>query len=739
MVDTVPYIGSFGRSSLFDTGDGERSPGVDTIGVNQEDIHAFVSSTGETIQLRKKPGKSATENISLYTTLDTVWRSDDTYGININFLLDKINASSEDRSYAQKASTVATKVDNNTLWVEKWRPKKFLDLVGNEKINRRMLGWLRQWAPAVFKEQLPKLPSEKEQNEIEPDPLNRPQKRILLLHGPPGIGKTSVAHVIVKQSGFSVSEMNASDERAGPMVKEKIHNILFNHTFDTNPVCLIADEIDGSVESGFIRILVDIIQNDSKATNKLLYGQPNKKKDKKKTSELLIRPIICICNNLYAPALEKLKPFCEIVAVKRPSDSTLQERLNMICHKENMDVPIKTINELIDLAQGDVRNCINNLQFLASNIDQKNADSLDKSNFNKTTWASSNKDSPVSWFKIVNQLFRRDPHRDIKDQFYELLHQVELNGNLDKIMQGCFNVFPYVKYSDDGIRKPAKISDWLFFHDLMHQSMYGQNGELLRYSALVPLVFFQTFGDIANKEDIRMKNNEYEQRELQRATLDIVESVIRHISVQSPLMASFTDKKSLVFEVLPYLDSMISSDFNKVKNLKLKQTIMETLVPLLKSYQLNLIQDCSGGFDSRSVLTIDPPIDKVVLLDLKHINEVEHKRPNNFNTLLAKIEETRVKKRNIDQVTKDMLQSQEIHTKKSKTTLNSSSSTIDFFKTQYGMLKQTQESSEIQNSGESHEAGQADDSTQEAKIWVKYKEGFSNAVRKNVTWNSLWD
>nr|5OKI_E Chain E, Chromosome transmission fidelity protein 18 [Saccharomyces cerevisiae S288C]5OKI_I Chain I, Chromosome transmission fidelity protein 18 [Saccharomyces cerevisiae S288C] len=24
------------------------------------------------------------------------------------------------------------------------------------------------------------------------------------------------------------------------------------------------------------------------------------------------------------------------------------------------------------------------------------------------------------------------------------------------------------------------------------------------------------------------------------------------------------------------------------------------------------------------------------------------------------------------------------------------------------------------------------------KIWVKYNEGFSNAVRKNVTWNNLW-
>lgn len=64
MVDTVPYIGSLGRSSLFDTGDGELASGGDTIGVNQEDIDAFVSSNGEIVRLKKKPAKSATENIS---------------------------------------------------------------------------------------------------------------------------------------------------------------------------------------------------------------------------------------------------------------------------------------------------------------------------------------------------------------------------------------------------------------------------------------------------------------------------------------------------------------------------------------------------------------------------------------------------------------------------------------------------------------------------------------------------
>nr|5MSM_C Chain C, Chromosome transmission fidelity protein 18 [Saccharomyces cerevisiae S288C]5MSM_F Chain F, Chromosome transmission fidelity protein 18 [Saccharomyces cerevisiae S288C] len=76
---------------------------------------------------------------------------------------------------------------------------------------------------------------------------------------------------------------------------------------------------------------------------------------------------------------------------------------------------------------------------------------------------------------------------------------------------------------------------------------------------------------------------------------------------------------------------------------------------------------------------------------------------------------------------------------KVKTGLNSSSSTIDFFKNQYGLLKQTQELEETQKTIGSDETNQADDCNQTVKIWVKYNEGFSNAVRKNVTWNNLWE
>lgn len=41
------------------------------------------------------------------------------------------------------------------------------------------------------------------------DHLERPERKILLIHGQPGLGKTTLAHVIAETAGYSVIEINA--------------------------------------------------------------------------------------------------------------------------------------------------------------------------------------------------------------------------------------------------------------------------------------------------------------------------------------------------------------------------------------------------------------------------------------------------------------------------------------------------------------------------------------------------
>lgn len=40
---------------------------------------------------------------------------------------------------------------NNELWLEKYKPKKYDDLLTDEKFNRDILTWLKSWDEVVFK------------------------------------------------------------------------------------------------------------------------------------------------------------------------------------------------------------------------------------------------------------------------------------------------------------------------------------------------------------------------------------------------------------------------------------------------------------------------------------------------------------------------------------------------------------------------------------------------------------
>lgn len=805
-MDELPTFPSLlGKSTLFDS-----NPSIsdNNINIDNNDLHdidnttlTFTSSDGTVLPMKLKDNNYSNKSLSSAYETNTnatntnVWQNDETYGININALLNKIeNNSNASKAIIQKKKKTVSNTKQNKiekLWVEKWRPKNFIHLVGNDKTNRRLLSWLRQWSNAVFNESQDVIQNNINNNNPffikTDDPFNRPNNKILLIHGPPGIGKTSIAHIMSKQLGYEVNEINASDERNFDSLKLKLQNCLFHDNLFSKPICLICDEIDGATDSGLIKLLINFINSDKRATSNLINFGNNKKlklKNKNK-NKLLLRPIIAICNNIYSPSLEKLKPYCEIIPFRKPSNNAILERLQLIIKKEKLNLPLSKLKEIIDISQGDIRNCINNLQF-SSNL------SNNENEIKDTNILTINKDFNKSWFKSVNSIFRKDPHKDNKQQFIELMKELSISGNFDKIIQGCFLLYPFVKYSDNGITKPANLSDWLYFHDRCQSSLFDINttgGDLLRYSTILPLYFWQNFSDIANRDDQLITNPDFTVYELQNFTKNICQIIKDRLIINSSNELTFQNKLIIqITEILPYLDQILSIDVTKIKDLNKKQLIYETLTNLLDFYKIdiksnykdlkqseiplikdtNLVKKTYNNQNSNSdfnnnknndtgkyILTLDPPIDEIVIFNEKEKKNTITKRPINYNLLLAKYEESKIKKKHLLNsketsllYKKRKLEQNDDNTKDNETFNDNNNkvlkkkSTIDFFKSQYSKISTTNNSNK--NGKEQQQPVSISENNNNKKkshlrIWVKYKEGYSNAVKKNISWESLWE
>ena len=216
------------------------------------------------------------------------------------------------------------------MWSEKYRPQRLIDLIGNEDARKSFVEWFKKW---------------------------RKGTKPLLLVGPPGIGKTTMANLASRDFNFDMISLNASDVRNKKNIQEILEPVLGNQTVLGQAMVFI-DEVDGihgRSDYGGVEALINILKEST-------------------------IPIILAANNGSSDKMKKIKKVVKTIVLRPLPPRLLRLYLNMILEKENAKINPGILIKLISESNGDIRSMLNSSQALISGFEpftERTFESLD--------------------------------------------------------------------------------------------------------------------------------------------------------------------------------------------------------------------------------------------------------------------------------------------------------------------------------------------------------------------------
>uniref|UniRef100_A0A672MVV8 Chromosome transmission fidelity protein 18 homolog n=1 Tax=Sinocyclocheilus grahami TaxID=75366 RepID=A0A672MVV8_SINGR len=518
---------------------------------------------------------------------------------------------------------------SSRLWVDQFSPQHYTDLLSDDFTNRCLLKWLKLWDTVVFgRERKPRsTPADVRSNftnaqnqnqsqrfktksqmteeilEAELDQYKRPKFKVALLSGPPGLGKTTLAHIIAKHAGYNVVEINASDDRSAELFQKRIDTATQMKSVlgaNEKPNCLIIDEIDGAPAAAINILLATLNRKDSREGEE---SGGNALKKRKKKQSVLLRPIICICNDLYVPALRPLRQQAFLLTFPQTLPSRLAQRLAEITRRHGMKADTGTLMALCEKTDNDIRACINTLQFLHSrgqkHLDQRSVNSIsvglkDQNKGLFSVWQEIFQLPRLKRKRIGGDSFGGFDEAGPKDgtqRLQHILHLVSSNGEHEKLTQGLYDNFLSMKLKDPGMLGVCAGLDWMCFSDLLNECvLHGQNYSLMRYFPFLPAAFHHLYA--ANSVPrINYPHSNYEAFTKTQHTKNALLAMLNDIP---PAVQSRISISCLCLDILSLLLDLISPKLRPVNpqlySTREKQQLYD-LIDTMINYNLTYRQD----------------------------------------------------------------------------------------------------------------------------------------------------
>jgi len=341
---------------------------------------------------------------------------------------------------------------------------------------------------------------------------------------------------------------------------------------------------------------------------------------RRNTNQGIQRPIICICNDLYAKQLSLLRKEALVYNLKKIDEKKLFDLLYSITKKENLPIDKTTIKNICELCNSDIRSCLLCLQFFSYH--KKNSELISEVIHDKEKLKYiCNKDFNENLFNVWNKIFYRiDNNSNYNEElsYKDIKNLYDSCGEHKKIYEGLFS--NYLKISTrerdtlEDIQKRSELTEIFSYEDTMQgrgfRIMPGSVDNYINLSGAYINKYY--YAKNFEKGLIEYTSLYFDYKSQLRNYNSIIENIQENIYEKKLILYK---KDELVINILPYIYEMINPNFREISyellNQKEKKSV-DTAISLLLYFGIDMKENTGNQDYKQNYISFEPDIKKLI-------------------------------------------------------------------------------------------------------------------------------